>query len=47
MDNTERLEKAATAWQVRKNSMLSKVGWRFGTDHARIKLKKPYPSLQE
>lgn len=35
------------AWQARRNAAGTGVAWRFTTEDARIKLKRPYPSLHE
>jgi DDE superfamily endonuclease len=43
----ETLEAEALAWQERRDGASVKTDWRFGTDDARIKLKRLYPSLQE
>lgn len=43
----ERLEAEVAAWQERREEKDSKIEWRFGTEDARIKLKRLYPSLQE
>lgn len=34
-----------TAWQNRRNTVESKIDWRFTNDEARIKLKRLYPTL--
>jgi len=44
----ETLEREAAAWQDRRDAAGVKIEWRFGTEDARIKLKRLYPSsLQE
>jgi transposase len=43
----ETLHTEAQAWQERRDAAGGKIEWRFGTDDARIKLKRLYPSLQE
>jgi hypothetical protein len=43
----ETLHIEAQAWQERRDAAGGKIEWRFGTDDARIKLKRLYPSLQE
>jgi transposase len=43
----ETLHTEAQAWQERRDEKGAKIDWRFGTDDARIKLKRLYPSLQE
>jgi hypothetical protein len=43
----ETLEAEAAAWQERRDGAGVKIDWRFGTDDARIKLKRLYPSLQK
>jgi hypothetical protein len=35
------------AWQRHRNNKNAKVNWQFTTDHARIKLKRLYPTLDE
>jgi len=39
------LHREAAAWQTARNAKGSTINWRFTTDHARIKLKKLYPSF--
>lgn len=36
---------AAVAWTIERNASQKEIGWRFTTEHARIKLKHLYPSL--
>jgi transposase len=43
----ETLESESAAWQERRDAAGVKIDWRFGTEDARIKLKRLYPSLQE
>ena len=43
----ETLQAETSAWQERRDTAGGKIEWRFGTDNARIKLKRLYPSLQE
>ena len=43
----ETLEAEVMAWQKRRDGKGVKIDWRFGTEDARIKLKRLYPSLQE
>jgi transposase len=43
----ETLQAEAIAWQERRDEKGARIDWRFGTDDARIKLKRLYPSLQE
>jgi transposase len=33
------------AWQTKRNQHQTKINWQFGTDLARVKLKRLYPSL--
>jgi hypothetical protein len=35
-----------SAWQAKRNQHHTKVNWQFGTDLARVKLKRLYPSLE-
>ena len=37
----------AETWQERRDAAGVKIDWRFGTEDARIKLKRLYPSIQE
>jgi transposase len=43
----ETLQTEVRAWQERRDAAGGKIDWRFGTEDARIKLKRLYPSLQE
>ncbi len=45
----ESLQGEVAAWQERRDAAAGgkKIEWRFGTEDARIKLKRLYPSLQE
>jgi transposase len=44
----ESLKAEVAAWQERRDATGGKkIEWRFGTEDARIKLKRLYPSLQE
>jgi DDE superfamily endonuclease len=45
MESRELLQEQVTAWEKRRNTHAVKVDWRFTTDDARIKLKRPYPSI--
>jgi len=40
------LRREVDAWQRARNKLKSKIDWQFTTQHARIKLKKLYPSIQ-
>ncbi len=42
----EILEQETRAWGNRRNRQRIRVGWRFSTEDARIKLKSLYPSIQ-
>jgi DDE superfamily endonuclease len=33
-------------WQTKRNQSKTKINWQFGTDLARVKLKRLYPSLE-
>ena len=44
--DAETLASEVAAWQVRRNADGSTADWRFKTEDARIKLKRPYPSIQ-
>jgi transposase len=43
----ETLEVEVASWQERREEKGVKIEWRFGTEDARIRLKRLYPSLQE
>jgi DDE superfamily endonuclease len=43
----EALEAEAASWQERRDGAGVKIDWRFGTEDARIKLKRLYPSVQK
>ena len=45
--NAELLNQEISAWQAKRNQHHTKINWQFGTDLARIKLKRLYPSLQQ
>jgi transposase len=42
----ESLSQAICAWQAERNQHHTKINWQFGTDLARIKLKRLYPTLE-
>ena len=42
----EVLRREVDAWQNQRNRDMVRVGWRFTTDDARIKLKSLYPAIQ-
>jgi hypothetical protein len=39
------LSREIAAWQTKRNQQQTKINWQFGTDLARVKLKRLYPSL--
>jgi len=41
----ETLRREVAAWQAKRNEQRTKINWRFGTDQARVKLKRLYPSV--
>jgi len=41
------LRREVDAWERPRNEAESKINWQFTTHNARIKLKKPYPSIQD
>ena len=43
----EILRQEISAWQTQRNHHQAKINWQFGTDSARLKLKRLYPSLKE
>ncbi|CDI04703.1 conserved hypothetical protein [Candidatus Competibacter denitrificans Run_A_D11] len=44
--NIETLREEIAAWQGPRNQLQTKIHWQFGTDVARVKLKRIYPSLE-
>jgi hypothetical protein len=42
----ESLSQAICAWQAKHNQHHTKINWPFGTDLARVKLKRLYPTLE-
>lgn len=44
--DVETLKRETAAWQTKRNQYKTKINWQFGTDLARIKLKRLYPSLE-
>jgi len=45
--DSETLHSEARAWQLRRDAAGTSIDWCFGTDDARIKLKRLYPSFQQ
>jgi len=39
------LRQEVAAWEIQRNTDAVEVDWRFTTEDARIKLKRPYPSI--
>jgi transposase len=39
------LSREIATWQTKRNQHQTKINWQFGTDLARVKLKRLYPSL--
>ena len=44
--NIETLRDEIAAWQDQRNRHQAKIDWQFGTDVARVKLKRLYPPLE-
>jgi hypothetical protein len=44
-ENREQLSEKIMAWERSRNETRSDIDWRFTTDDARIKLKRPYPKI--
>jgi len=44
--NLETLREEIAAWQGPRNQRQTKIHWQFGTDLARVKLKRLYPPLE-
>lgn len=47
IDSIDEVEKQVKAWQNHRNNKDTKINWRFTNKHARIKLKKLYPSIND
>lgn len=47
ISNMTTLEREVKVWKDERNAKIIKVDWRFTTTDARIKLKYPYPVIQE
>lgn len=45
VESIEKLNAKCMSWLKNRNRQSNKVGWRFRTEDARIKLKKLYPSI--
>ena len=43
----EILGQETSVWQEKRNGDGIRVDWRFTTEDARVKLKSPYPSIQQ
>lgn len=44
--DSDTLRREIAAWQTRRNQHQAKIHWQFGTDLARVKLKRLYPSVE-
>lgn len=47
IDKIETVKEEVEAWQEYRNGLRAKVNWRFTNEHARIRLKRLYPTLEE
>lgn len=45
IDNIETIKSEVTAWQKHRNNKEATINWQFTNQHARIKLKKLYPTI--
>jgi len=45
MPDAETLSQEIAAWQAQRNRYQAKILWQFGTDLARVKLKRLYPAV--
>ena len=43
--DVESLSQEIGAWQAKRNQHQTKINWQFGTDLARVKLKRLYPTV--
>jgi len=46
IDDIEIVRKEVAAWQKFRNNKNAKVNWQFTAEHARIKLRRLYPTLE-
>ena len=46
MPNLDTLQEVIAAWQCQRNQHPAKIHWQFGTDLARVKLKRLYPPVE-
>ncbi len=46
IDNIEEVRRQAMAWQKHRNNKDAKINWQFTNEHARIKLRRLYPTLE-
>jgi hypothetical protein len=47
IDNTPEVVQEVGAWEAERNAAAARMQWRFGTDTARARLWRLYPSLQD
>jgi hypothetical protein len=47
IDSLEKVKKAVSAWQTRRDNLTAKVNWQFTYQDARVKLRRLYPTLDE
>ncbi len=47
IDSKDILIREVATWESKRNTVCTKVDWRFTTDDARVKLKRLYPSYRE
>jgi hypothetical protein len=45
--DSDTLRREIAAWQTQRNQDQAKIHWQFGTDLARVKLKRLYPSVKQ
>ncbi|HYQ91885.1 MAG TPA: IS630 family transposase [Candidatus Competibacteraceae bacterium] len=45
--DSDTLRREIAAWQTQRNRDQAKIHWQFGTDLARVKLKRLYPSIEQ
>lgn len=47
MGSLAEVQKAVSAWQIRRDNLNAKVNWQFTYQDARTKLRRLYPTLDE
>lgn len=46
IDSIKQLKREVSTWERERNARAIEVAWRFTTTDARVKPKRPYPSIE-